>query len=88
MRVANIQAGAAYHVAVDGASVVSGIAVPNTGDYDTFATVTSNPFGLTAGQHILQLVLDAVGPSGFGGDFNWMQGRPAAVKNIDIIVTH
>ncbi len=93
MRVANIQAGAAYHVAVDGASVVSGIAVPNTGAYDTFATVTSNRFGLTAGQHILQLVLDAVGPSGFGGDFNWMQGtlvKAGAIgsKNIDITVTH
>jgi Carbohydrate binding module (family 6) len=57
MRVANIETGAAYHVAIDGATVVKGITVPNTGGYDTFATVTSAPFGLTAGQHVWRLCL-------------------------------
>jgi hypothetical protein len=93
LRVANIEAGATYHVAIDGATVVKGIAVPNTGGYDTFATVTSKQFGLTAGQHVMQIALDAAGPSGFGGEFNWMQGtlvKAGAIgtKNLDINVTH
>jgi hypothetical protein len=93
LRGANIEAGATYHVAIDGAIVVKGIAVPNTGGYDTFATVTSAPFGLTAGQHVMQIALDAAGPSGFGGDFNWVQGTLVAAgaigtKNVDITVTH
>jgi Carbohydrate binding module (family 6) len=93
MRTANIEAGATYRVAIDGAIVVSGIAVPNTGSYDTFATVTSKQFGLTAGQHVMQIVLDAAGSSGYGGDFNWVQGtlvKAGAIgaKNVDIIVTH
>jgi hypothetical protein len=91
--VANVEAGASYHVAIDGGAVVKGITVPNTGGYDTFATVASAPFGLTAGQHIMQIVLDAAGSSGFGGDFNWMQGTlvkagTIGTKNIEIIVTH
>ena len=93
LRVANIEAGATYHVAIDGATVVKGIAVPNTGGYDTFATVTSALFGLTAGQHVMQIALDAAGPSSFGGDFNWMQGTlvkagAISTKNVDINVTH
>jgi hypothetical protein len=93
MRTANIEAGATYHVAIDGAIVVSGIAVSNTGSYDTFATVTSKQFGLAAGQHVMQIVLDAAGSSGYGGDFNWVQGtlvKAGAIgaKNVDITVTH
>jgi hypothetical protein len=92
MRVANVEAGAKYNVAIDGAKVASGISVPNTGGYETFATVTSAPFGLTAGQHVIQIALDAAGPSGFGGDFNWMQGTPVKAGAIgtsaDLIATH
>jgi hypothetical protein len=80
MRVANIETGASYHVAIDGVSVVSGITVPNTGAYDTFTTVTSGHFNLTAGQHVMQIVLDTAGPSGFGGDFNWAQGTLVAAS--------
>jgi DUF5010 C-terminal domain len=93
MRVANTTAGSTYHVAIDGVSAVQGIAVPNTGDYDAFATVTSAPFALTAGQHVMQIVLDTGSTGGFGGDFNWMQGTlvksgTGSTKNIDITVTH
>jgi hypothetical protein len=84
MRVANVETGASYHIAIDGKPVVSGITVPNTGAYTSFATVSSTAFSITAGQHIMTVGVDTVGSTGFAGDFHWIQGMSVSALSIAV----
>jgi len=47
------------HVEIDGTNVSGAIAVPNTGDWQTWQTVTIPNISLTAGQHDLKVVFDS-----------------------------
>ena len=60
-RVASPNDGRAFRFQVDGVDVTGQIAVPNTGAYQAWTTVTSNPVSLTAGKHTLQVVADTSG---------------------------
>jgi GH18 family chitinase len=57
LRVAATAATRTVHVEVDGATVGGTIAIPNTGNYQTYQTV-SVTVSLTAGQRVLRLVHD------------------------------
>lgn len=57
-RVASIFAGKSFHIEMDGVNVTGTIAVPNTGGWQTWATVTVPNINLTAGQKIMRIVLD------------------------------
>ncbi len=48
----------AYHVEIDGRDVTGQIAVPNTGNWDTFQWVRAATVSLTAGDHVLKVVAD------------------------------
>ncbi|MES2734508.1 MAG: family 43 glycosylhydrolase, partial [Bacteroidota bacterium] len=48
----------AFHIEMDGANITGTLAVPNTGGWQTWATV-SKIVNLTAGQHIMRFVIDA-----------------------------
>ncbi len=66
-RVASAQTGGSFHLEVDGASVTGAMAVPNTGGWQTWTTLTASGVNLSAGQHVLRWVSDAG-----GGNYNWM----------------
>jgi endo-1,4-beta-D-glucanase Y len=58
LRVAATSSTRTMHVEVDGTDVTGSIAVPNTGAYTTFNTVTVTNLSLTAGQKVVRVVLD------------------------------
>ena len=72
-RVANMGTGATFHVEVDGANASGAMTVANTGGWQTWQTVTSPDFQLTAGQHVVRLSLDAVSSTGAMGNYNWLK---------------
>ncbi len=62
-RVATNLVGKKFHIQMDGVNVSGAITAPNTGNWQTWQTVTTANVSLTAGQKIMRLVFDA-------GDFN------------------
>ncbi|MHB8338048.1 MAG: RICIN domain-containing protein [Ignavibacteriaceae bacterium] len=56
-RVASPNTGAEFHLEIDGINVTGTLTVPNTGNYETWATI-SNTVNLTAGQHIVRFYAD------------------------------
>ncbi len=71
VRVANPGDGGSFHINVDGADVTGSMAIPNTGGWQSWTTITSNPVQLSAGQHVVQFYMDANSSSGAAGNFNW-----------------
>ncbi|MES2733495.1 MAG: carbohydrate-binding protein [Bacteroidota bacterium] len=61
-RVASVFATGVFHLEWDGVNISNNIAVPNTGDWQTWQSVTKT-VTLTAGQHVLRVFADA-------GNFN------------------
>ena len=71
-RVAVLGDGRNFHVEVDGRDVTGIMAVPNTGWWQNWRTITSPSFPLHAGPHVLRLVFDSE-----GGNLNWIEIVPA-----------
>jgi len=76
IRVANIGTGGAFHVEVDGVNVTGAIALPDTGGWQTWQTLTTAGVAFTAGSHVLRLSMDSAGTSGGVGNFNWLRVGP------------
>jgi fibronectin type 3 domain-containing protein len=55
--------GAAMHLEIDGLAIQSGVAVPNTGRVDTFASVHLGSVSLSQGYHTLRAVFETPGIS-------------------------
>lgn len=49
------------HIEIDGTDVTGSMAVPNSGSFSTFSTITSRSVRLTAGQHFMRVYFDAGG---------------------------
>src|SRR5260370_39745484 len=73
VRVASPNTTAAYHVEVDGNNVTGSVTVPNTGGWQTYQTLTKTGVSLSAGQHILRVVID-----NGGMNFNWLSVTTSA----------
>jgi hypothetical protein len=71
VRVACTGSGGSFHIEVDGANKTGSIAVPNTGGWQAWTTVTKTGISLTAGTHVVKVVMDANSSSGSVGNFNW-----------------
>jgi len=71
-RVASLGRGGRFHLEVNGSNVSGSIAIPNTGDWQSWQSVTGT-VQLTAGFQVLRVVMDAGGPSGAVGNLNSMQ---------------
>jgi Carbohydrate binding module (family 6) len=63
--------GGTFHIEVSGVNVTGSIQVPDTGGWQTWKTVTKTGVTLPAGTQVLKVVLDANGPGGSVGNFNW-----------------
>jgi hypothetical protein len=73
-RVASPRAGAAFHVEIDGANVTGSLAIPGTGGWQSYTTVTAAvPTYVTAGVHVVKLVFDANNADGYAGNVNWLK---------------
>ncbi|HEY7177512.1 MAG TPA: carbohydrate-binding protein, partial [Micromonosporaceae bacterium] len=71
VRVAQKGSGGRFHVEVDGSDKTGAITAPNTGGWQTWQTVGGGSFSLTAGVHVVRVVMDANGSGGFVSNFNW-----------------
>jgi N-acetylneuraminic acid mutarotase len=58
VRVASDVSGGGFHFSVDGTTITSTTALPNTGGWQTWKTITINGVNLTAGTHVLRLAFD------------------------------
>ena len=71
MRLASNGAGGTFHIEVNGVNKTGPIAVPNTGGWQVWTTVTKTGVALAAGPQVIRVVMDANGPSGSVANFNW-----------------
>ncbi|HWF86750.1 MAG TPA: carbohydrate-binding protein [Vicinamibacterales bacterium] len=71
-RMASSGTGGTVHLMLDGTNVTGSVALPDTGGWDTWKTVSKTGVALTAGAHILKLVVDANGSGGTAADINWI----------------
>ena len=72
-RVANLGAGAKFHLEVDGVDKTGPIAVPDTGGWQSWQTITTAGIPFTAGPHVIRIVLDSIGTGGGAGNLNWFR---------------
>jgi hypothetical protein len=70
VRVASPGAGGTFHVEVDGVNATGPLAVPNTGGWQIWRSVVVAGIPLTAGPHVLRVVIDTNGTAGFFGNMN------------------
>ena len=71
-RMASSGTGGTVHMTLDGTNVTGAIALPDSGGWNTWRTVAKTGVTLTAGTHILRLVVDANGSGGTAADINWI----------------
>ena len=72
-RVAGIGTGGRFRVEVDGVDRTGPIAVPHTGGWQTWQTITTPGIALAAGVRVIRVVLTTAGTSGGVGNFNWFR---------------
>jgi hypothetical protein len=71
-RLAALGAGGRFRLDVDGVNRGS-IDVPNTGAWNAWQTHPGPTVSLTAGQHVLRVVMEQVGSGNAVAGFNWFQ---------------
>ena len=71
VRVADSHSGGAFHISVDGGNATGAMSMPNTGGNQNWTTVNSGTVSLAAGQHIVQIRMDAADSYGTVGNYNW-----------------
>jgi hypothetical protein len=57
VRAANVGSGAAFRIEVDGIDLTGPLSVPNTGGWDVWRTLTVDGLRLSAGRHVMRLVM-------------------------------
>ena len=75
VRVAAKGAGGTFHIEVNGVDKTGPIAVPDTGGWQVWRTLTKTGVALAAGQQVVRVVMDTNGASGSVGNFNWFAVR-------------
>jgi Carbohydrate binding module (family 6) len=72
-RVAAATAGGTCHVEVDGVNVTGTSNVAATGGWQVWQTITRTGIPLTAGPHLLRVVIDSNGANGYFGNLNYLR---------------
>lgn len=73
VRVASEGTGGTFHLEFNGVNKTGTIAVPNTGGWQTWQTLTVDNVSLSAGQQTLRLVMDSEGANGAIANISWLQ---------------
>lgn len=55
---------------------------PYTGGWQTYQTITASNISLSAGNHVVQLVMDSNGNGGNVANFNWFQFSPVNTTTV------
>jgi hypothetical protein len=74
-RVASAGSNGKFHLEIDGINVTGAMTIPNTGGWQNWTTLSKSAIDLSAGSHVLRLVMDANGSTGSVGNFNWLKLR-------------
>lgn len=74
-RLAAKASGSSVHFEVDDVNVTGAMAVPGTGSWQAWTTLTTTGISLSAGRHIIKFAEDVANKSGFVSNFNWFQFR-------------
>ena len=64
--------GGTFHVEFDGVDKTGPMTNSDSGGWQTWRTLTSKSFGLTAGPHVMRLTEDTSGANGTVGNFNYL----------------
>jgi hypothetical protein len=72
-RIASLYNNSAFHIEVDGKNVTGSIKFLNTGSFQKWTTVRKSGISLTAGKHVIKLVIDSTGGHKFAGNVNWIK---------------
>jgi hypothetical protein len=70
VRVASSGDGGTFHIEFDGVNKTGAMVNSDSGGWQTWRTLTKNNIGLTAGPHVMRLVMDSSGANGTIGNFN------------------
>lgn len=74
IRVAKLGAGGNLHFELDGSALAgSNFSIPDTGGWQTWATLPAQTVTLPAGTHVLRLALDTAGTGASVGNINWFR---------------
>ena len=71
--VSNTMAGGAFHVEFAGVNKTGSIAVPKTAGWNSYQTVTSQSFSLTAGTIVMRVYMDKAAANMAVGNFDWLK---------------
>jgi hypothetical protein len=72
-RIASLYNNSAFHVEVDGRNVTGSVKFANTGSFQKWTTIRKSGISLTAGKHVVKLVIDSTGGHKFAGNVNWIK---------------
>jgi Carbohydrate binding module (family 6)/Right handed beta helix region len=75
VRMASSGTGGTIHFTVDGTDVTGAIALPDTGGWALWQTVTKTGVVFPAGTHVVKLIVDSNGSGGTAADINWFRVR-------------
>jgi hypothetical protein len=74
-RVASPTGGGTLHAEFDGEDKSGPVAIPKTGGWHTWQTITSKPVRLRAGRGVMRVVFDTAGRSIWPCNLNWIEVR-------------
>ena len=83
-RVASPGAGGTFHVEIDGVDATGPLAVPSSGGWDIYRTLTVNNIALTVGPRVLRVVFDTNGVTGFWGNLNYLRWSAATTATTEV----
>ena len=75
VRVASSGAGGTFHIEVNGVNKTGPLAVPDTGGWQVWKTITKTGVALASGPQVVRVVMDTNGAGGSVANFNWFALR-------------
>jgi len=77
-RIASLETGGTFHIEVDGVNVTGSLTAPSSGSWQMWTSLVVNNVPLTAGAHVMRVVFDTNGVTGFWGNLNYLKWNGAA----------
>ena len=81
VRVASNGQGGTFHIEANGTNITGPLNISNSGGWQNWTTITAPRIFLSAGPQVWRVVLDANGPTGAVGNFNWVRVTAPAPAN-------
>ena len=78
VRAATNNRGGAFHVEIDGVNATGPLTLTNTGGWQNWTSIRKTGLQLTAGPHVVRLVIDSAVQGGDVGNVDWLKFTAAA----------